>query len=98
MAEKVKKDTLFQESLRRLLHISSNLPWTEVCRHLLEWSQTMKISGYSAKERFETIRGAHMRYKEMRRKVEEGEIQSLNREKKVLKKMKDEKGGLTAGS
>ena len=34
VADKVKKDNIFHESLRRLLHISSSLPWTEVSRHL----------------------------------------------------------------
>ena len=58
----------------------------------------MRVSGYSEKDRFETIRGAHMRYQEMRSKVEKGEIQSLNRQKKEIQKMKEDKGGLTAGS
>ena len=34
--------------------------------------------GYSEAERYQTIRGAVMRYKEMRRKVDTGEILSLN--------------------
>ena len=39
-----------------------------------------------------------MRYREMRRKVEGGEIPSLNRKKEEILRMKIEKGGLTAGS
>ena len=50
--EKVKKNTLFQESLRRLLHICDSLPWSETVRHMDEWSDCMR-SGYSHKERYE---------------------------------------------
>ena len=39
-----------------------------------------------------------MRYQEMRKKVDQGEIHSLNRQKAEILKMKKDKGGLTAGS
>ena len=78
--------------------MANNLPWSEVTRHLNEWSQTMKISGYSAKERFEAIRGAVLRKEEMERKLKAGEITSLNRNKEEIIRMKAAKGGLIAST
>ena len=98
MSGSIKRGTIFQEALRRFLHISPDNSWDEYVKHLNSFSNCMRISGYSMKERYETIRGAHMRYREMRRKVEEGEIPSTNRKKEEILPMKREKGGLTAGS
>ena len=67
-------------------------------RHLTEYSQTLRLSGYSYKERCETIRGAIIRHKEMEKKVKKGEIPSLNRTKREIQERKTEKGGITAGS
>ena len=94
----IKRDTIFQEALRRLLHISPDHDWSEHAKHLTIFSNCLRISGYSEKERFETIRGACMRFKEMRRKVDEGEIPSINRKKEEIIAMKIKKGGLTVGS
>ena len=51
VSEGVKKQTLFQEGIRRLSHVATWLPWVEVVAHMNEWSNCMRISGYSQKER-----------------------------------------------
>ena len=69
IAEGTKKNTLFQEVLRRLYNVSNLLPWSESVRHLSEYSNVMRNSGYSASERFNAIRGGILRYEEMRKKL-----------------------------
>ena len=49
-----------------------------------EWSNTMRVSGYNEKERYESIRGAVLRYEEMKRQLNEGEITSLHRSRKEI--------------
>ena len=93
VSEKIKRDTIFQETIRRVLHVSSHLPWEETVRHLDIWANCLRISGYNQKECFDTIRGAIMRVKEMRRKVSDGEIPSLNRSKDEILRTKAAKGG-----
>ena len=78
VSEKVKKNTLFQESLRRILHVSTSLPWTEVINHLNKWSDCMRISGYSHEERYEAIGGAVMRLDQMKQMVSDGDMKTLN--------------------
>ena len=96
--EGTKKATPFQEVLRRLYHISSCLPWSESVKHISKYSNAMRISGYSASERYRAIRGATMRYEEMKEKVRNGEIRSLNRKKEEIRASKTAKGGMTSSS
>ena len=98
IAEGTKKNTLFQEVLRRIYHISDCLPWSEAARHLTEYSNCMRISGYSSAERFRAIRGGCMRFEEMKIKVNRGEIKSLHRSKDEILRTKIAKGGLVASS
>ena len=79
-----KLDTVFQEALRRLYNISPILPWQEHATHLPRFIQTMMISGYSEEERFNTIKGAIVRWEEMVSKVENGEIESVNRPRQCI--------------
>ena len=48
----IKRDTIFQEALRRFLHISPDNSWDEFVKHLNSFSNCMRISGYSMKERY----------------------------------------------
>ena len=98
ISESTKRNTIFQESLRRLQHISPECGWVEYAKHLTEYSQTLRLSGYSSRERYETIKGAINRHKEMEEKVRKGEITSMNRTRKEIQERKAEKGGITAGS
>ena len=58
----------------------------------------MRMSGYSSIERFNAIRGIVMCIEEMRKKVNEGEIESLNRTRAEILKQNMKKGGHTASS
>ena len=78
--------------------MSPCLPWSDKARHLSMYSNSIRVSGYSPTERFRAIIGAVMRHAEMERKVERGEIASLNRTRDEIVKSKAEKGGLTASS
>ena len=98
VSEGVKKSTIFQEALRWIQHVSPNLPWQETARHLSDFSNCLRISGYSPAERFHAIKGALARHEEMLRKLEAGEIKSLNRTREEIQARKQDKGGLTASS
>ena len=58
----------------------------------------MKISGYSVEERFNAIKGSVLRMEEMRKKVSDGEIESVNRKKSEIIQQKIDKGGITSSS
>merc|ERR1712240_773725 len=80
------------------MNISEYLPWSEMVKHLNNWSQCMKISGCSTKERYNTIRGAIMRVEEMRKQVKNGVITSINRSKEEILLAKKQKGGITSST
>ena len=65
-----KKNTLLQEALRRLGNISNDLPWSETKSHMDIFSNMMRISGYSIKERYHIIKGSIERHKQMLAEVE----------------------------
>ena len=80
------------------MNTSQELEWKEKAKHLSDFSFCLRNSGYSSKERFKCIIWAVMRYEEMVKKVENGDIDSLNRSKEEIIKTKKEKGGLIASS
>ena len=98
VSQGTKMNTLFQETIRRIMNISEYLLWSETVKHLNNWSQCMKISGYSTKERYNTIRGAIMRVEEMRKQVKNGVITSINRSKEEILLAKKQKGGITSAT
>ena len=81
---RTKLDTIFQESLRRLYNVSPRLPWSEKATHLSKFVKTLAMSGYNEEERYNTVKGAIVRYNEMVAKVESGEIESLNRSREQI--------------
>ena len=72
LSYKIKRSTLLQEALRRLGNISPSLPWKETVTHLTEYSNMLRISGYSHKERLNNIKGAIQRHKQMKDEVQNG--------------------------
>ena len=50
VAENCKKATLFKESNKRISHVTRWHPWNEIVRHMSDWSNRMRISGYNAME------------------------------------------------
>ena len=53
---KIKKTTPLQEALRRLGNVSPTLPWNESITHLAEYSNMLRISGYTVRERLNNIK------------------------------------------
>ena len=76
------------EALRRIQNNSINLPWDITCGHLTEFAQTMQISGYSEYERYNAIKGAIQRHREMMREIEDGKRSSLFRDKNEIMEAK----------
>ena len=77
-----KQSTCFQKSLRKLLHCSEDIPWTEISNHMTDCSQMFRVSGYNQMERYNWVKGAVERWKEMKSKVEQGEFTSMSRDRK----------------
>ena len=55
MSDKIKRNTLVQEAIRRLRNTSRDLPWELKAKILSEFSNKMMISGYSEQFRLEVI-------------------------------------------
>ena len=66
MGAGVKRNTNFQEALRRLQNMSPALPWTEVIPHMNAFSNMLRISGYNAFYRYQVINGAITRMQQVR--------------------------------
>ena len=63
----ITKSTLLQEAMRRLGNISGSLPKEEVSKVMTKYSNMLRISGYSEKERLNFIKGALTRHREIER-------------------------------
>ena len=72
LSYQTKKNTLYQEGLRRISNISPGLPWEETRRHMSEYSNMLRISGYNEREGFHNVKSSLMRHKEMRAELESG--------------------------
>ena len=97
MSAGTKRNSLFQEALRRLRNCHPDIDWKVKVNHLNSFSNMMKVSGYDAKYRYETIKGAVERHREMLRLAETGEI-NLFRTRREIKESKLERGGNSASS
>ena len=72
------------EAVRRILNVSECQPWSEVVKHLNDFSNCMRISGYSHTERYHAISGAIERVNTMRAEVANGERCSIFRDKNQI--------------
>ena len=84
IAYSVKRSTIFQKAIRRISHIFEELPWEETVCHISEYSNSLRISGYSPQERFHAIREGVMRYEELSKLARVGKIKSVNRTKEEI--------------
>ena len=98
MARSTKRNTIYQEALRRLRNISPQLQWDEAIPHMNIFSNMLRISGYSMEYRRHAIGGAIKRMKEVRRLVETGTWASQYRDRKTILETKEQKGGNTPGT
>ena len=98
MSYSIKKNTMLQEALRRLGNISGSLPWNESVEHMNEYSNMLRISGYSEKERFNFIKGAVIRHRAMKDEIKSGLRDSMYRKREQILLAKDKKGGICAAT
>ena len=84
MSSNVKRDTCFMEAVRRILNVSNDLPWEDTVIHLRDYSNCMRISGYSQTERYHAINGAVERVREMKREVQDCQRCSLFRDRESI--------------
>ena len=98
MSKGTKRSTLFQEALRRLQNVSPALPFSEAIPHMDEFSNMLRISGYSSQYRYNVMKGAIERMKEVRRKVASGEWKSQYRDRASILAAKIAKGGSSAST
>ena len=89
---------MLQEALRRLGNISDGLPWAESVDHLNEYSNMLRISGYSEKERYNYIKIAVIRHRAMKDEVKTSLRDSMFRMREQILKAKDIKGGICAAT
>lgn len=92
-----KRNTMFQEALRRLRNCSKDTEWSEKARHLTEWQNMLRVSGYAEEYRYNIMLGAIKRHEEMKEKDRIGEIQFYRNRKQIVE-MKIQKGGNSAAT
>ena len=88
MSDSVKLQTCFMECMRRMLNCSVQTPWNTIADHLSKFSYSMMISGYSQKERYNTVKGAIVRYRTMLDEIKIGMRQTLHRSGKEIRDRK----------
>ena len=74
MSSSCKRNTLFQEGLRRLRNFSPNTTWEEKAEGLTEFSNSMRISGYSENYRYQLLSGVIKRHRDILELVSEGKF------------------------
>ena len=92
ISSNTKRNSLFQEAYRRLRNCSKDLPWSVKAGFLSEYSNMLRISGYTHKFRNEMVIGAIKRYEEMLEKELKGEIR-FYRNRQQITNQKKSKGG-----
>ena len=69
---KTKRDSLFQEGLRRLRNMSDDITQGEKCDALSQFMNTFRISGYDHYFRYQLLEGILKRQREIESDVREG--------------------------
>ena len=94
-----KRTVLTQEGIRRLLNCSVELPWAIKAKHLSNFMQKLRNSGYGYKFRKEILLSVLSGYRKIREAAQQG-IRPLyrrrgwNKEKRLKKKMQKKKDWL----
>ena len=78
MPAKVKRTTMVQEAVRILRNIRPGLPWEVTTKHLDNFCQRMKASGYNENYRFQVLKSGMEGYDKML-EVERGGGRPVNR-------------------
>ena len=72
VSRRTKRDTLFQEGLRRLRNMDRGSTEEEVKEVLGEFSNSMRVSGYTEKVRRDIVKGVLERGKQVESEIEAG--------------------------
>ena len=57
ISDSMKLNTLFMECYRRLINCDQDTPWGVIASHLSQYSNTLRISGYTELQRYNAIKG-----------------------------------------
>ena len=92
MPERIKRNSLVQEGIRRLCNTKRELPWSLKKDILSEFSHKLMMSGYSDKYRLEVISAAILGYERQCERADSGGIPlhrpwSYEREARTRKKL-----------
>ena len=93
MAKGVKRNTLFQEGIRRLLRTSKEAGEDEIQNTLGCYANMLRISGYDQKYRVELFRGILKRWKEMLVEEEQGKRSRYRNYETIKMSKKNSLGG-----
>ena len=94
MSDRIKRNTLVQEAIRRLRNTSRDLPWDLKAKLLSEFSNKMMNSGYSETFRLEVIQAAVRGYERQCEKADKG-ITPLHRPREFQAEQRWKKKHLT---
>ena len=97
ISDKIKRNTLVQEAIRRLRNTSRDLPWELKAKILSEFSNKMMISGYSEQFRLEVIQSAVRGFEKQCDKADKG-ITPLHRPREFQAEERWKKKHLTKTS
>ena len=87
-----KRNTIFQEIIRRIRNTSPDHPWTTTAWTLTEYMNKLQISGYNHRFRYNVLKGAIDRSETMERKYKEG-VLNRYRSRSEINKIKAERQG-----
>ena len=97
LSHTAKRNTIFQEGMRRILNCHPDLEWSQKAEHLSEFCYSMMISGYTESFRRDIIKGVIDRYNQMMTEVNSGD-RELYRSKEKMEDDKKAKGGNSAAT
>ena len=92
ISDSTKRISIFQECYRRLTNTSRNVPDQVLIYILSDFSNMLRLSGYSEAFRMNTINGALLRWREVLSLVDKGD-RVLHRSQDQIANQKKEKGG-----
>ena len=87
-----KRTTIFHECTRRMRNISQDYGWEKTAKHLTEYMDSLRISGYPEHFRYNILRGVISKEKEILNMVEQ-KLTKKHRTKQEIQAKKSSKPG-----
>ena len=92
LSSSLKRSSLFQEGMRRLLNCSPGLEWEQNLEHLNQFSYSLMLSGYGQEYRYQLIKGICTKYDMILENVRNGS-RVMYRQRQQIAADKLAKGG-----